>query len=281
MIYIQLTICFALLAYAGLFSFGTAGFFGIGAYVSVLVSLHFGVPIMVGALAGLLFSAGVSLVIAAITVRLKGLYFALALFAFTAVAQEMVYYLPEGIAGGATGVFGIQTLPTVELFYLGIGILGFTALVAWYITGHSRFSLLLTALRNDEALLRTLGTDTFRLRVFVTVVYGSMVSLMGMYYVRYLGILDPTDVFGAKYNLQPMVMGLLGGSSNLIGPIISSIGLYAFDKSLLAQYLPSYSDFFYGFLLLLVVYLLPRGLSEVIGRRLRRHDPAQGPSHQE
>ena len=227
------------LGYGGMVSFGHAAFFGLGAYATgVLVSegvLNAGAHL----LATMALTALAALVIGAISLRTRGVYFIMITLAF----GQMLYYLANSIKGygGDEGLnirarsllgFGLdlKDAPTfyyVALVALAVTLLGLNAFV------RSRFGRTIVAIRDDDLRAEALGFATYRMRLAVFVAAGAIAGIAGALYAHHATYMDSTT-FNIMLGVEILVFVVVGGGSTFWGPLVGAAVLNAIPEFLRA-----------------------------------------------
>ncbi len=259
-----------LLGYGGLVSFGHAAFFGLGAYtVGVLISkgaangwLGFGLAMLV--------SGAAALVIGAISLRTRGVYFIMITLAFA----QMLYYLANSIKayGGDEGLniaqrsdfgLGVNLKDDTAFYFLVLGILalvlaGLRRLIA------SRFGRAIRAIRDDDVRAESIGFPTFRFKLLLFVIAGAVGGLAGALMVNQQNYVSPSLLYWTQSGTL-MIMVILGGVSSVWGGLIGAAALLILEESVSAYTV--HWQFYVGWILLLVVLFAPRGLVGLLARR--------------
>lgn len=253
----------------GQFSFGQAGFYGIGAYVSALVTMKLGLPFWVSLpLAGIL--AGLSALVVAPILRLSGHFLAMATLALGEIIVLLMLNL-KSITNGAYGLYGIP-VPSfggyeVEseggFFVLISAVL---ALVYWAVVRllHSRFGRSLIAVRENELAAIACGIRADRQKIKAFVIGSGCAGLAGSLYAHYLAYISP-ESFSFLVSVQMVTMVVIGGLGSLPGAIVGAFGVTLLPEAL--RVLADFRLVVYGGLIIIFMLFLPGGLAEV-GRRL-------------
>ncbi|WP_311172209.1 ABC transporter permease [Halobellus ordinarius] len=257
------------MGYMGLLSFGHAAFFGIGAYVTGLFTMHIFNSFVLAAIVAILLAAAVAWVIGALSVRLTGVYFAMITLAFAQMFHQLALTWND-VTGGSDGLTGV---PTIELFGVGLVSLGSTATfyyfslavtIATYFVAvkllDSPFGRIVTAIRESERRVSFLGydTDLYKRRAFA--LSGGIGGLAGALLAAY-------QTFVSAGTLHWVVSGdvviamMFGGIGTLFGPIFGA-GLFIGLQEILSSYTDQWR-FVLGLLLVLTVMVAPRGLITV------------------
>ncbi len=263
------------LGYGGMVSFGHAAFVGLGAYVTgVMLSegvlngaLHLGLTLLVTALA--------AVVIGAISLRTRGVYFIMITLAFA----QMLFYLANSIKGygGDEGLtvkvrsaigFGLDLKHATTFYYVALAVLA-AALVALARFVPSRLGRAVIAIRDDDQRAEALGFPTLRIRLVVFVVAGMLGGVAGFLAVNQQGYVSPNLLHWTQSGTL-MVMVILGGVATLWGGVLGAIALLLLQEGLSS--VTTHWEFWTGWVLLAVVLFARNGLAGVAAR-LRRNAP--------
>jgi branched-chain amino acid transport system permease protein len=261
------------LGYGGLVSFGHAAFLGLGAYTTgILISegvqsgaVHLGATLAVAALAALL--------IGAISLRTRGVYFIMITLAFA----QMLFYLANSIKGygGDEGLnirtrslFGVgdwvlDLKDPVAFYYVALAVLALTLLaVARFVP--SRFGRAVLAFRDDDVRAEALGFPTYRYKLVLFVVAGALGGVAGALSVNLQGYVSPNVLHWTQSGTL-MVMVILGGVASVWGGLLGAAALL-----LLQEVLGAYTghwEFWTGWVLLAVVLFARQGLVGLLAAR--------------
>jgi len=228
-----------ILGYAGMMSFGHAAYLGIGGYaVGILAFEGFGSGFIQWPVA-LAASALYALVIGALSLRTRGVYFIMITLAFA----QMAYYLASGTAryGGddglsldsRSGFAGLIDLSDKTTFYYVCLVLLFGSIaLVWRLT-NSRFGMVLQGVRSNEARMRAIGFPTFRYQLAGFVIAGTMCGLAGALNANHNDFVSPSIMFWTRSG-DLIVMVVLGGMGTLFGPLFGALALL-----FLEQFLPA------------------------------------------
>lgn len=264
---------------SGLLSFGHALFLGLGAYTAALVVLNSSLPLL-GVL-GIVVGVAITLaaVIGMISLRLAGVYFAMITLAFAQLFFELAFSLRE-ITGGETGLTGI-TRPSLLgegfftpsepiTFYLLTASITFGFLVYGYLLSQSTYGRALRGIKENEERTQALGVNTYRVKVLIFVISGTMAAVAGALWAFYLRFVN-ANVFFWENSGDAVIYSIVGGIESLFGPIFGAIGLRWLEKSFFATQ-PGMWNIFLGVVFLTFVLVLQdgiMGLLEGVSARLR------------
>jgi branched-chain amino acid transport system permease protein len=261
-----------IMGYGGMMSFGHAAYLGIGGY-AVGILAHEGVgsgfiqwPVALGA------SALFALVIGALSLRTRGVYFIMITLAFA----QMAYYVASGLSryGGDDGLtvykrsdFGglINLSSRVQFYYLCLGCLFGGIYLIWRIV-NSRFGMVVQGVRSNEQRMQAIGFPANRYRLVCFVIAGTICGLAGALLANNTDFISPAAMYWTRSG-DLMVMVVLGGMGSLFGPMIGSI-VFLLLEEFLSQ-ITEYWALIMGPLLLLIVLFGRGGIMGLLGR-LRR-----------
>jgi branched-chain amino acid transport system permease protein len=283
-----------LIGYTGIVSFGHAMFFGLGAYAVALALTRFGAPtyghLVAGLLVGMALSAALSVVIAAFSLRVKAIFFAMITLAFAEFAVILAVQWSEltggedGLSPRLPGVFavsfdggrfvGVPLTGRLVTYYLILAVcLGcFLAMLRFV---HSPLGRTLQAIRDNALRAEALGVRTFACQL-VASSFGSVVAtVVGAGYAIWVRYVNPESTLGVPIMLDVLLMVIIGGIGTLYGgvvgaaflvtarqllPYLSRVGTALFPGSALAQTLTERWLLYFGVLFILVVFFFPKGV---------------------
>ncbi len=253
-----------LLVRTGQLSLAHAGFFGLGAYASALACNLLGASWWVSFLAAGLVGGAAALGLGIITLRLHGMYFAIATLAFAEVLRTVA--LQAKFTGGAVGV----TLPAIfggnrlAAYYLVAAIFVLCLVVSLGLQ-KSRWGLAFQAIRARQAVAEVLGIDTVKTKLAAFVISSVFPSLVGAFYIHYVTYIIPYEAFSLNTSVSALVMSVFGGIYSTAGPVIGAVVLKILEEYLKSAIVYGYTVI-YGLILALVILFMPNGLLGVIRR---------------
>lgn len=249
--------------FTGYASFGNVAFFGIGAYTTGVLLTAAEWPFALALPAGGLLAMAFAGLIGMPILRLKGHYFAIATLGVAETMREIVYNLK--ITGGGTGLTMPITRSALPFFYLMLGILTAVTLVNWWISA-SRFGYGLVAIREDEDAAAAMGINTALYKTAAFALSGLFAGLTGGVFAYWITFIDPEGVFRVIVTIQMIIMAVFGGMGTVVGPLLGALVLATVSEVLSTQ-LVSLAELFNGFIVILVVLFMPKGLADVIRKR--------------
>ncbi len=261
--------------FLGYLNLGQGTFFGVGAYIAFILIKKLpgaaeGAPL---ALVGIvvLAVAGTALfgtVVAYPLFRLKGAYFAMATFGLFLLIRQLILNF-EGLTGGASGIY----LPTGyyigqrAAYSLGLGVASLAALIN-YLISRSHLGIAFEAIRESEQAAAAVGIDLFRHKQIALVIAAIPSAMAGCLFGLNFGYIDLESVLGFDKTLLPVIMAMLGGTGQVMGPIVGSAVMRVIDVSLknyLALPIPAVA--IYGLILMGIGLFLPEGILTGLSRR--------------
>jgi len=262
-IYIILTVSLNLIiGYAGQVSLGHAAFFGLGAYVSALTSLNWGLPFPAALVLAMLFAGACGLGLGLPTLRLKEDYLAIVTLGFGVIVDLIMVNLtitggPDGLVGiPAPVIFGLSFRPPVRYLALVLLTVGFTLLVVHRLV-HSYHGRALRAIRDHEVTAQVMGVNTPAYKVMIFTLAAALAGAAGSLYAHYITFINP-ESFGLHTSILVLSMVILGGMGSLAGSVVGAMTLAVLPE--LLRRAQAYQDLIYGALLIVLLIWRPQGL---------------------
>src|ERR1700712_628419 len=262
-----------LVGYTGLISLGHAAFLGIGAYVNAVLLSH-DVPFLVTLPAAGLFTAICGAAIGRPTLRMNGLYLAIATLAFGSIVGT-VFQKWTAVTGGFDGfavptpyVFGIAIEGATGIYYVALFVLAF---VLWVSANLLRSSTgrAMVAIRDSEVSAQSMGIHLARYKTLAFAISAGMTGLAGALFAHYVRYLAP-DAFDVLLSVQFVTIVFVGGLGSLRGAILGAmfvrllpqfIAIVRDDLPLGIGRLPGLEPSLFGLVLVLVILFQPAGLN--------------------
>lgn len=251
------------MGYAGQVNLGQAGFMAIGGYTAGYLATQYDVAPLWGTLAGMALSLVAALALSVITLRLRGLYLALATLAFGLLMDSCAVGLAD-ITGGPSGLVGIPSFAIgpfdfsspVAMYYLVLGLI--TALVL-LLGGliRSSFGRALQAIRTDQMAAAALGINVVRCKLIALSISAILASLAGSLYAFFFHFLSP-DMVSTSRSLELVAMLVIGGEGTLVGALFGAVLLTLLPT--VFQPLAQWKTFASGALLVLSFLYMPEGI---------------------
>ncbi|GGJ78032.1 branched-chain amino acid ABC transporter permease [Deinococcus aquiradiocola] len=260
-----LALSWDLLARSGQVSLAHAAFYGLGAYGYALL-LRAGVPWGLAMPGAALLAGAVSVLLGVVTLRLSGMYFAIATLAFTEVVRTVIQNLPESVAGGATGLLVPALLggQARGQYLLALALLTLTVLVSLAVS-LSRWHHAFAAIRQGEETARVLGVPVARYKLLAFFLSSVLASLGGVLFAGKTFFINPLETFSLANSIAPLTTSIFGGLYTTLGPVLGAAVLRVAEE-LLHRAVQNGSLVVYGLVLMLSILWLPRGLMGLLRR---------------
>jgi branched-chain amino acid transport system permease protein len=265
--------------YTGYVNFGSAAFFAIGAYSTVVLYNAYKAPLLVMIVTGTVVAGLAGLGLGYLTLRLRGVFFAIASLALSVVL--FTFIVNWDYVGGARGAYVLQPrevpfgLPRyIHLLYIAMVLMAAVSLIVARVIEKSTIGRGLAAIRDDELAAECSGVPTLRLKIFSTMVSCALMGMAGTTFPFYLSFIEPTSAFSLTYAVNSIAMPLIGGMMSWVGPLIGAILLGSVQQLVQVMFsLGAWNLLIVGVLLVAFVTLAPNGIMgwvEVWRRRRER-----------
>ena len=266
-----------ILGYGGMMSFGHAAYLGIGGYSVGILAFEGVTSGFVQWPVALLVSALFALVIGALSLRTRGVYFIMITLAFA----QMAYYIVAGLAryGGDDGLTiekRSQFFPPLNLsnkmqfYYLCLALLFASIYLVWRIV-NSRFGLAVQGARSNDTRMRAIGFPTYRYKLTCFVIAGTLCGLSGALLANHTDFVSPGMMYWTRSG-DLIIMVVLGGMGSTFGPLFGAVALLVLEEVLSG--ITEYWQIILGPLLLLVVLFARGGIDGLLGKMRQKvhHD---------
>lgn len=274
-----------LMGYTGQVNLGQAGFMAIGGYTAGYLAINYNVEPVVGIVAGIASSIACALLLSIVTLRLRGLYLALATLAFGLLVDSCAIGFID-ITGGPSGLVGIPSFSlagyafsTPRSMYYVVLAVNLLILAAFYGALRSGFGRALKAIRSDQLAAAALGIKTTRYKLVAFLISAALASLSGSIYAFFFNFLSP-EMVGTARSIELVAMLVVGGEGTLLGGLFGALLLTLLPT--IFQPLAVYKTFASGALLVVSFLYLPQGIYGALvqtaarWRLPARHDIATG-----
>jgi len=256
--------------YTGYVNFGSAAFFALGAYTSVVLIQAYSAPLVVLLGAGAFVAALLGLGLGYLTLRLRDVFFSIATLALTVVLQT--FFVNWEYVGGARGITvarpPIMPLFTsyVEFLFVVMLILAVGSVaVAWWIE-RSWIGRGLAAIRDNEEAAECMGVPTLRLKLLATTISGGLMGLAGSPFPYYVTFVEPASAFNLDYAVNSLAMPMIGGTTTWVGPVIGAVLLGTAQQLATVTISSALNLLIVGAILVAFVILAPEGIVGLVGR---------------
>jgi len=262
-----------ILGYTGMLSLAQGVFFGLGAYASALLSMHFGTPFVVNLFAAAAIAALIALPLGVPALRLRATSFVMCTLGFVVIAQMVAKNWVtltrgdmglSGIArpriGIGESVIAVTQIPQYFYLILAVAVLATLAFIALIRSPAGRC---MVAIRDNETLAESLGIPTWSYKLIVFMLSAAFAGLGGSLYAHYETVVSPL-VFQMYYSNTILIIVLGGGLGRVPGAVIGSFLFVALTEAL--RVTPELRMIIYGFVLLVLVFIFPQGLAPLAER---------------
>ena len=267
--------------YAGMFSFGQAAFFGIGAYTSSYLSIAYGINPWIGLVAGGCAAALVAAAIGYPCSNLRGHYFAIASIAFAEIVR--IVFNNWQLVGAAEGLslpmqnesfsnflFNSSKLP---YYYIMLAFLLLSLAVCYFIAT-SKMGYYFRAIKESHKIAEVLGVNVVLYRLMAIMISAFLSAMAGTFYAQYILYIDPGSVMLLATSIQIVLIAMLGGAGSIMGPVVGAailIPASEYTRVALGYKGTGVDMLIYGLLITLISMYYPEGVWKLfsrIGRKL-------------
>jgi branched-chain amino acid transport system permease protein len=266
--------------YAGMFSFGQASFFGIGAYTSSFLLLTFRVSPWIGLAAGGIISSLLAAAIGYPCSKLRGHYFAIASIAFAEIVR--IVFTNWQLVGAAEGL----TIPMLKesfahfmfhssklpYYYIILAFLLLAVAVCRWVST-SKMGYYFRAIKESHEIAQVLGVDVVRYRLYAIMISAFLTSMAGTFYAQYILYIDPDSVMILPISVQIVLVAMLGGASTVLGPVVGAavlVPLSEYSRAWLGYKGTGMDMIIYGTLITVISMYQPDGVWGAITNPMRR-----------
>lgn len=266
----------------GMVNFAFAAFFGVGAYVSALLTVNSHFSFWLGILAAIIISALFGLLIGSLTLKSTGFYYALVTMAFQIIFHLLVNNLRfTGGSGGISNIpfptigghsfssslniFGINLPFQANYYYLVLAVVLFSLYLAKRLY-NSRTGLVWNAIREDEIAAKCLGINVNKGKLEASAIGAIFGAMAGSIYAHYISFISP-ESFTFHFSVVLISIVILGGLDNILGVIIGALLLTIIPEKI--RFFAEARMLFYGIIIIVVLVFKPHGL---IPERIRKYN---------
>jgi branched-chain amino acid transport system permease protein len=200
-----------------------------------------------------------------LTLRLRGVFFAIATLALAVVLQTLI--VNWDFVGGSRGAYVIRpaTVPLlginyIEYLFLVMLVLVVVALTVARAIERSRLGYGFATIRDDELAAEASGVPTLKLKLVATTLSGAFMGMAGAPFPYYIGFLEPSSAFGLAYAVNAIAMPMIGGTTSWVGPLLGAVLLGTLQQLATVTISSAVSLLLVGLLLVFFVIIAPNGL---------------------
>jgi branched-chain amino acid transport system permease protein len=253
--------------YTGYMNLGVSAFFAVGAYTTVALEAALKLPLPATIPAAAIASGLVGLGMGYLTLRFKGIFFAIATLALAVVTETFITNWEY--VGGSAGVYLLHQKrgpwfgSYIEYLFLLILIVAtFSVAVERSWLGYG-----FTAIRDDEVAAEATGVPTLRLKLVATGLSGALMGMAGAPLPYYVSFLEPASAFNLAYAVNTIAMAMIGGTKTWLGPLIGALVLATVQQVATVTISSEINLLVVGVLLVGFVMLAPNGIVGLLRRR--------------
>lgn len=261
-----------LMGYAGQLSLGHAAFYGLGAYVSGVLTATYGVHPIPAAGAAIVLVGFVALIVGIPSLKLRGQYLAMATLGFGIIVyivlKEMGWLTggPSGLTGiPRLSVFGFSFDSDLKKYYL-VWTIALCVLIVCNNIVKSRVGRALRAIHTSEIAAASLGIDISRYKLIVFVISAMLASVAGSLFAHVMNFISPSS-FGFNVSIVLVTMVVVGGMASIWGSIFGASVLTLLPMSL--SFFEEFDIIIYGAILMVIMIVMPEGLTRGVVDRVK------------
>ncbi|MDA1118049.1 MAG: branched-chain amino acid ABC transporter permease [Proteobacteria bacterium] len=260
--------------FTGYVNFGSAAFFAMGAYTTVALNKALGLPLPLLILAGGAVGGLVGFGLGYLTLRLKGVYFAIATLAMAIVIETFISNWTY--VGGARGAYMLtpdQHLwfnSYIQMLFMVMLLLTLAAVAISRMLSSSRLGRGLAAIRDDEVAAESAGVPTLRLKLVSTTVMGAMMGVAGAPFPYFVTFVDPVSAFNLFIAVNAIAMPMIGGTGHWIGPVIGALLVGSMQEIVKVTVSSELNVLIVGVMLVVFITLAPQGIVGLVRKHWQR-----------
>ena len=265
----------------GLLSLGHGVFLGLGCYTTGILFNRYGIPPWIGVWAGAGMAAIFALVMGSMTLRMRGVFFALATVAMSLAMVQLTRHFVD-LTGGSDGLalkfygnswWALQARTPAPFLYGGlVMVIAFYAITRWILG--SRLGLEMQAVRDDETAAAAAGVSVFRTKMIGLLLSAMMTAVAGTLYMQFYMAIDPDAAFGLSQAIQLQLPALLGGLGTAWGPIVGGALMVFLSEvtnwGATKLEINGLDILVYGLMLLFVVLRAPKGIVGFVMQKVQK-----------
>jgi branched-chain amino acid transport system permease protein len=250
--------------YTGYMNLGVSAFFALGAYTTVALETAWKLPLPATIPAAAIVAGLVGLGMGYLTLRLKGIFFAIATLALAVVTETFI--TNWDYVGGSAGAYLLHPKrgpwfgSYIEYLFLLMLIVAAFAVVVARAVERSWLGYGFTAIRDDETAAEATGVPTLRLKLVATGLSGALMGMAGAPLPYYVSFLEPASTFNLSYAVNTIAMAMIGGTTTWLGPLIGAVLLATVQQVATVTISSEINLMVVGVLLVGFVMLAPNGI---------------------
>jgi branched-chain amino acid transport system permease protein len=248
----------------GYISLASAAFFGVGIYTSAILGRTLPLPLVI--CIGGLASFCLALLVGALTLRLRGIYFVMFTFGLVELLLHFLLWWEVNITGTTGRV--VPSVGNTTVYYLMLIILILSVLTAYFIR-QSKFGLALHSIGEYEEAAAHRGINVTALKIITFAISAFFMGAAGAIMATRWTYIDPKIAFNPLISFMPVLMAIFGGMGQLYGPIIGA-AIFTYLEEFLVTRFPYYYMLIFGIIMLVAILYMPEGLVGLIQKLWKR-----------
>ena len=249
----------------GYISLASAAFFGVGIYTSAILGRALPLPLVI--CIGGIVSFCLALLVGALTLRLRGIYFVMFTFGLVELLLHFILWWEVNITGTTGRV--VPTVGNTTVYYLMLIILGILMFTAYFIR-HSKFGLALRCIGEYEEAAAHTGVNVTALKITTFAISAFFMGAAGAIMATRWTYIDPRIAFNPLISFMPVLMAIFGGMGQLYGPVIGA-AIFTYLEEFLITRFPYYYMLIFGIIMVVAILYMPEGLVGLIQKVWKRN----------
>ncbi len=261
LMYIVMSVSWAIFSGpTGYLSLAPAAFFGVGIYTAATLGKILPLPAVI--LMGALFSFILALLVGAVTLRLRGVYFAIFTFGLVLLIRYLLLWYEVNITG-TRGRF-VVVIDNTVIFYVML-IIFVILMITVYFIRRSKYGLALQSIGENEEAAAHIGINVTSLKIIIFAVSSLFIGAAGAIMATRWTYIDPYIAFDPNFSFLPVLMAIFGGMGQIYGPILGA-AIFAYLEETLITEFPFVYMLLFGIIMIVSIIYLPKGLVGLIQR---------------
>jgi branched-chain amino acid transport system permease protein len=248
----------------GYISLASAAFFGVGIYTSAILGKTLPLPLVI--CMGGLVSFCLALLVGALTLRLRGIYFVMFTFGLVELLLHFILWWEVNITGTTGRV--VPTVGNTTVYYLMLIIFVILMLTA-YLIRHSKYGLALQSIGQEEDAAAHTGVNVTMVKVMTFAISAFFMGTAGAIMATRWTYIDPRIAFNPLISFLPVLMAIFGGMGQLCGPIIGA-AIFTYLEEFLITRFPYHYMLIFGIIMVVAILYMPDGLVGLIQKLWKR-----------
>jgi branched-chain amino acid transport system permease protein len=248
----------------GYISLAPAAFFGTGVYASALLGLKLPLPVVIGI--GSLAGFCLALLVGALTLRLRGIYFVMFTFGLVELLLHFILWWEVNITGTTGRV--VPTVDNTTVYYILL-IIFVILMLTTYVIRHSKFGIALQSIGEFEEAAAHRGVNVNALKTIIFAISALFMAAAGAIMATRWTYIDPKIAFNPLLSFMPVLMAIFGGIRYLYGPIIGA-AFFAYVEEFLITRFPYHYMLIFGIIMVVAILYMPDGLVGLIQKLWKR-----------